>query len=95
MRLSALTDQDRIDHFDRVFIELIGGHHVWLMLVDHFNGNSYSTIANYHDQPKETVRRWVTVAKMKMRSVGLDTSLLEKRVSKMRGQAGETATAGR
>ncbi len=71
MELQALTDNDRIQHFDRVFIELVGGDSVWQMMVDHHAGHSYRTIGEMNGVSHMTARRWITVGKAAMRRAGM------------------------
>ena len=80
VELSILTDEDRIAHFDRVFVELLGGDDVWRMLVDHYQGYGYRVIGKNHGVSHMTARRWITSAKAAIRRVGLDATVLESRV---------------
>lgn len=90
-----MTNEDRIKHFDGVFLTMIGGEDVWDMLVDHYRRESYRTIADKHGVSHMTVRQWVTQAKAAIRRAGLDTTDIEARVAKQESPIGPAAPAGR
>ena len=71
MELTIITDEDRLAHFDRVLIELVGGPDVWRMLVDHHHGHSYRAIGQLYGVSHMTARRWITSGKAAMRRAGL------------------------
>jgi hypothetical protein len=74
-----LTDLERIEHFDAVFIEYIGGDEVWHMLISHRQGLSYRQIAAMYGESHMTVRRRIVSAKVKLRAVGLDADAIAPR----------------
>lgn len=84
MDLLPLNDNERIEHFDRVFIEYLGGDEVWHMLISHSQGLSYRQIAAMYDDSHMTVRRRVVSAKIKLRAVGLDAEAIAPRAGQLR-----------
>ena len=69
---SILTDDDRIKHFDRVFVEMLGGDDHYRMLIDHYGGATYEQLATYYGVSKGTAHSWITAAKAVMRRAGMN-----------------------
>ena len=68
---TILTDQDRLQYFDQVFVEMIGGTDDYGMVIDHYNGSTYAQLAEFYGVSRSTAHSWVTSAKATMRRAGL------------------------
>lgn len=77
-----LTDQDRIEHFDRLLIHVVGGEDVWHMLVSSHAGVSTRQIATMYATPESTVRTWLRRARAALRAVGLDADAIAPRAAR-------------
>lgn len=72
MNLSCIPDSVWIDRGPDLFRVVVGGDRVWEIVLDHWRGRTWREIEDIHGVPRETARRWVTVAKQNMRQAGLD-----------------------
>lgn len=77
MNPQTFPDDVWIQHGPAMFIALIGGDTVWAIVVDHVNGMSDREIAQRHNVPKTTARRWIRQAKVKMRQAGLNAEAIQ------------------
>lgn len=93
MDILPLTDTERIEHFDRVFVEYLGGDEVWHMLISHSQGLSYRQIAAMYGDSHMTVRRRVVSAKIKLRAVGLDADAIAPRTARQQASTISTHPA--
>ena len=76
MDLSTIPDHVWIERGPDMFRVLVGGQHVWDIILDHWQGMSWREIEAKHNVPRETARRWVTVAKQQLRQAGCDADAI-------------------
>lgn len=72
MDITCFPDQVWIDSGPGLFRVVVGGDHVWQIILDHWSGVSWRDIEAKHGIPQTTARRWVTIAKQNMRQAGLN-----------------------
>lgn len=72
MDYRSLPDDIWIEKGPDLFRVVIGGDRVWDIIVSHWRGHSWRQIEEEHGVPRETARRWVTIAKQNLRQAGLD-----------------------
>ena len=76
MDLSHL-DREELEHLAiRLAIVACDGSSKFEMLAAHLDGKGYQEIANIHNEPRTSVRRWIVSAKMKLREAkvpGIDS----------------------
>lgn len=70
--MSLIDDTKKIEAFDALFYEVIGGQEVATMMSrHHIDGASYRTLAHEHDMPEATVRTRLARARTTLRRLGL------------------------